>query len=122
MGLRHYNQNQLVLFPHTFEDLISNDHPGRIVNDKVNISTLVNVYRKEGNPSYHPLMRLKVMVFAYMENIYSKRILRGSASGIIYSSIRILLIVICPTLFDALQDYIRRGLTEVVQYFQSNTL
>jgi transposase len=76
MGFRHYNQNQLVLFPHTFEDLISRDHPVRIVNDvidKVNISTLVKAYRKEGNPSYHPLMMLKVMVFAYMENIYSSR-------------------------------------------------
>lgn len=41
--------------------------------DKVNISTLVNIYRKEGNPSYHPLIMLKVMVFAYMENIYSSR-------------------------------------------------
>lgn len=76
MGFRHYNQNQLVLFPHTFEDLISKDHPVRVVNEvleKVNLSKLLNAYRKEGNPSYHPLMMIKVMVFAYMENIYSSR-------------------------------------------------
>lgn len=76
MGFRHYNQKQLVLFAHSFDDLISNDHPVRIVNDvldKVNISTLLKTYRKEGNPSYHPVMMLKVMVFAYMENIYSSR-------------------------------------------------
>jgi transposase len=76
MGFRHYNQNQLVLFPHTFEDLISSEHPVRIVNDvleKINISKLLSAYRKEGNPSYHPVMMLKVMVFAYMENIYSSR-------------------------------------------------
>lgn len=76
MGFRHYNQNQLVLFPYTFDDLIAADHPVRIVNDvleKVNVSSLINAYRKEGNPSYHPVMMLKVMVFAYMENIYSSR-------------------------------------------------
>ena len=71
--LRHYNQNQLVLFPHTFEDLIFREHPVRIVNDvleKVNIFQLLTAYRREGNQSYHPVMMLKVMVFAYMENIY----------------------------------------------------
>ena len=76
MAFKHYNQNQLVLFPHTFDDLIPMDHPVRIVNevlDKINIRTLLDAYRKEGNPSYHPLMMLKVMVFAYMENIYSSR-------------------------------------------------
>lgn len=76
MSFRHDNQNQLVLFPHTFDDLISIDHPVRIVNDvldKININTLLKAYRKEGNPSYHPVMMLKVMVFAYMENIYSSR-------------------------------------------------
>ena len=76
MAFRHYNQNQLVLFPHTFDDLIAADHPVRIVNDildKINLSSLIGAYRKEGNPSYHPVMMLKVMVFAYMENIYSSR-------------------------------------------------
>lgn len=76
MAFKHYNQNQLVLFPHTFDDLIPMDHPVRIVNevlDRINISTLLDAYRKEGNPSYHPLMMLKLMVFAYMENIYSSR-------------------------------------------------
>jgi len=76
MAFRHYNQIQLVLFPHTFDDLIAADHPVRIVNDildKINLSSLIGAYRKEGNPSYHPVMMLKVMVFAYMENIYSSR-------------------------------------------------
>ncbi|MDP9960552.1 transposase [Chryseobacterium lathyri] len=53
MTFKHYNQNQLVLFPHTFDDLIPMDHHlVRIVNDaldKINISTLLDAYRKEGN-------------------------------------------------------------------------
>ncbi|MBW1618974.1 transposase, partial [Empedobacter falsenii] len=76
MNFKHYNQNQLVLFPYSFEDLIPENHPVRIVNDileKVNIDPLLKAYSKEGNPSYHPVMMLKVMVFAYMNNIYSSR-------------------------------------------------
>ena len=76
MNFKHYNQNQLVLFPYSFEDLIPHNHPVRIVNDileKLNIEPLLKVYSKEGNPSYHPVMMLKVMVFAYMNNIYSSR-------------------------------------------------
>ena len=76
MNFKHYNQNQLVLFPCSFEDLIPENHPVRIVNDileKVNIDPLLKAYSKEGNPSYHPVMMLKVMVFAYMNNIYSSR-------------------------------------------------
>lgn len=76
MSFKPYNQNQLVLFPHSFDDLIAKEHPVRIVNsvlDKIKIEPLLQAYSKEGNSSYHPVMMLKVMVFAYMENIYSSR-------------------------------------------------
>lgn len=76
MNFKPYNQNQLVLFPHSFDDLISSDHPVRIVNDvldNIKIDPLLRAYSAEGNPSYHPRMMLKVMVFAYMENTYSSR-------------------------------------------------
>lgn len=70
MNFKPYNQNQLVLFPHSFDDLISSDHPVRIVNDvldNIKIDPLLRAYSAEGNPSYHPRMMLKVMVFAYMD-------------------------------------------------------
>lgn len=76
MRFKHYNQNQLVLFPYSFDDLIPENHPVRVVNsilDRINIDPLLRAYSKEGNPSYHPVMMLKVMVFAYMNNIYSSR-------------------------------------------------
>ena len=76
MNFKHYNQNQLVLFPYSFEELIPDNQPVRIVNDileRINIDPLLKAYSKEGNPSYHPVMMLKVMVFAYMNNIYSSR-------------------------------------------------
>lgn len=76
MNFKPYDQNQLVLFPHSFDDLISSDHPVRIVNDvldNIKIDPLLRAYSAEGNPSYHPRMMLKVMVFSYMENTYSSR-------------------------------------------------
>ncbi len=76
MNFKHYNQSQLFLFPPTFEDLIPESHPVRVVNDiieKIKIEPLLKAYKKEGNPSYHPKMMLKIMVFAYMENTYSSR-------------------------------------------------
>lgn len=76
MSFRHYNQKQITLFPHTFEDLIPATHPVRVVDQVVeglNLQSLIKTYKKEGNPSYHPKMLLKVMLYAYMTNIYSSR-------------------------------------------------
>ncbi|MFC0343163.1 hypothetical protein ACFFH5_03000 [Epilithonimonas hispanica] len=33
MNFKYYNQNQTVLFPYSFEELIPDNHPVRIVND-----------------------------------------------------------------------------------------
>lgn len=70
------HQNQLMVFPPTLEELIGADHPVRIVNavlDKVDISGLVHQYKPGGTTSYHPRMLLKVMVYAYINNVYSSR-------------------------------------------------
>lgn len=54
----------MILFPHTFDDLIPIGHPLRLANevlDKISITTLLDAYRKEGIHSYHLLMILKMM-------------------------------------------------------------
>lgn len=76
MNFKDYNQSQLFLFPPTFGDLIPESHPVRVVNEvieKIKLEPLLKAYKKEGNPSYHPKMMLKIMIFAYMENTYSSR-------------------------------------------------
>ena len=76
MNFQEYNQQQNWLFPPSIEDLIPVDHPVRVVNgviEQLNLDLLVNEYHKEGKPSYHPKMMLKVMVYAYMDNTYSSR-------------------------------------------------
>lgn len=73
---KEYNQQQNWLFPPSIEEFIAGDHPARIVNgviEQLNIDPLVEAYHREGKPSFHPKMMLKVMVYAYMDNIYSSR-------------------------------------------------
>ncbi|RXP53781.1 transposase, partial [Lutibacter sp. HS1-25] len=75
-NFQSYNQQQNWLFPPSIEELIADDHPVRIVNgivEQLDLSLLVEEYSKEGKPSYHPKMMLKVMVYAYMDNTYSSR-------------------------------------------------
>lgn len=76
MKFKHYNQQQTILLPYSFDDLIPEKHPVRIVDhvvESINIQPLLKTYSKEGNPGYHPKMLLKVMLYAYMTNIYSSR-------------------------------------------------
>lgn len=75
-NFRSYNQQQNWLFPPSIEELIPDNHPVRIVNgiiEQLNLDLLIAEYSKEGKPSYHPKMMLKVMVYAYMDNTYSSR-------------------------------------------------
>ena len=76
MNFKLYNQRQATLFPHSFDEIIPAQHPVRVVDqvvESINIQPLLKAYSKEGNPSYHPKMLLKVMLYAYMTNIYSSR-------------------------------------------------
>ena len=73
---KEYNQQQNWLLPPSIEELIPEDHPVRIVNgviEHLDIQPLIKAYSKDGQPSYHPKMMLKVMVYAYMDNTYSSR-------------------------------------------------
>ena len=71
-----YTPNQGYLFPPSVEDFIPDNHPVRVVNqviDQINIDQLIERYKGGGTSSYHPRMLLKVLVYAYLSNIYSSR-------------------------------------------------
>ena len=73
---RYYDQNQLSLLPHSLEDFIAALHPARIINsviDQLDLENLYKSYADRGGASYHPRMLLKVLVYAYLNNIYSSR-------------------------------------------------
>ena len=59
-----YTQEQLSLLPPSYDDLVPNNHPARIVNtiiDQVDISCLERSYKGGGTSSYHSRMLLKVI-------------------------------------------------------------
>jgi transposase len=69
-------QNQGMLLPPDLNDLIDKNHPVRVVSavlDKVDITQLLHQYKPGGASSYHPRVLLKVLVYAYINNIYSSR-------------------------------------------------
>jgi len=71
-----YSQDQLSLLPPSYDDLVPNNHPVRIVNtiiDQIDISKLEESYKGGGTSSYHPRMLLKVLIYAYLRNLYSSR-------------------------------------------------
>lgn len=81
------HQNQLMVFPPTLDELISADHPVRVVNavlDKVDITALTSGYKPGGTTSYHPRMLLKVLVYAYINNVYSSRKIEEAVSNHIH--------------------------------------
>ena len=73
---KDYAHNLLMLIPPSLEDLIDKNHPVRIVNqvlNKIDLDPLLARYKGGGTSSYHPRMLLKVVVYAYLSNIYSSR-------------------------------------------------
>lgn len=77
------NQHQAMLLPPDLNDLIAADHPVRVVNEvleRVDITALLRQYKPGGTSSYHPRMLLKVLVYAYINNIYSSRKIEEAVS------------------------------------------
>lgn len=76
-----YHPGQATLLPSSLDSLISPSHPVRVVSeivDRVNLEPLLAQYRGGGRPSYHPRMMLKIVVYAYLRNIYSSRRMEDS--------------------------------------------
>jgi transposase len=65
-----------MMLPPSLEELITENHPVRIVNqviDRINIDPLLKKFKGGGTSSYHPRMLLKVLVYGYLNNTYSSR-------------------------------------------------
>jgi len=73
---KQYNQGQVCLFPMSLDEKISPDAPVRLVNqivDNLDISKVLASYKGGGTSSYHPRMMLKLVLYAYLNNIFSCR-------------------------------------------------
>ena len=76
MSFRPYNPYQTVLFPQKIDEDIPADDPVRVLDalvENLNLQRLEKLYKRRGRSPYHPKMMLKVILYAYMNNIYSCR-------------------------------------------------
>lgn len=65
-----------MLLPPSLEELIEDHHPVRVVNDvvdRIDITPIMQQYKPGGTSVYHPRMMLKVLIYAYLSNIFSSR-------------------------------------------------
>ena len=73
---RPYIPNQTVLFPQRIDEDIAKNDPVRMVDalvESLNLEGFRKLYKECGRSPYHPKMMLKVILYAYMNNIYSCR-------------------------------------------------
>lgn len=67
---------EILLFPSRIDEDIADDAPVRIIDhvlDKIDISNILKLYHVKGRNAFYPRMMLKVIIYAYMNNIYSCR-------------------------------------------------
>ena len=73
---KSYNRNEGRLFPVYLSDMVPAEHPARVVDavvDSLDISGIERGYKGGGASSYSPRAMLKVIVYAYLSNVYSGR-------------------------------------------------
>lgn len=73
---RPYSPNQTILFPQQIDKDIAEDDPVRLIShvvEHLDLSPLRKLYKERGRSPYDPKMLLKVVIYAYMNNIYSCR-------------------------------------------------
>ena len=76
LTIKTYDQNQAFLLPPSFDDLIPPGHLVRVVSqtiDQLDIEPLLKSYKGGGASFYHPKMMVKVLVYAFLNQIFSSR-------------------------------------------------
>ena len=76
LAIKSDNRKQNLLLPPSLDELVPQNHMVRVVDaviDRLDISAILSSYRGGGNSAFNPRMMLKVLVFAYLSNVYSSR-------------------------------------------------
>jgi len=71
-----YLKDQMTFLPIDLSTLIPENHMVRVIDkaiDSMNTKPLVETYKGGGTSAYHPVMMLKVLVYAYADKIFSSR-------------------------------------------------
>lgn len=75
---KSYIPNENLIFPPNLGDFIPDDAPVRLISEiveQLDLRDIHDTYSKssDGQPPYNPVMLLKVVLFGYMNNIFSTR-------------------------------------------------
>lgn len=76
LAIKSDNRKQNLLLPPSLDELVPENHMVRVVDaviEHLDISDILSTYRGGGNSAFNPKMMLKVLVFAYLSNVYSSR-------------------------------------------------
>lgn len=76
LHFRDYNPKQKILFPQRLDKDIAENDPVRVVDtviDGLRLDNFKKLYKERGRSPYHPKMMLKVIIYGYMNNLYSCR-------------------------------------------------
>lgn len=76
LAIKSDSRKQNLLLPPSLDELVPQNHMVRVVDaviDRLDISSILSTYRGGGNSAFEPRMMLKVLVFAYLSNVYLSR-------------------------------------------------
>lgn len=76
IAFKNDNQKQFLLLPPSLDELIPVTHSVRVVDaviESLNVDDILRSYKGGGNSCFHPRQMLKILVYAYLNNIYSSR-------------------------------------------------
>lgn len=76
LHFRPYNPKQTLLFPERLDKDIADHDPVRVIDsviDELKLGLFKKLYKETGRCPYHPKMMLKVILYGYMNNLYSCR-------------------------------------------------
>jgi transposase len=80
MTFKNYNQKQDFLLPPNFEVFLGESHQAVILNefiDELDTTNLIESYNNQygGSSAYHPVMLLKILIYAYSNATFSSRMM-----------------------------------------------
>lgn len=78
MTFKEHHQKQIMLLPPSFQDFLGDGHEAIILNEflqELDTTDLEQSYRNErgGSSAYHPAILLAVLIYGYMNGIFSSR-------------------------------------------------
>ena len=72
-AFKAYEQHQMTLLPINLEELVPESHMVRVVDraiENMGMKPLLDRYPGGGTSAYNPMMMLKVIIYAYTDNIF----------------------------------------------------